>query len=68
LKSLQYFDVRIICCTPEGNAVGTEVSPVKSEVIGSLRQDPVKRKIIVFNKFLPVQIFKYLGGEILYEN
>jgi len=37
-------------------------------MIGSLGQDPVKCKIIVFNKFLPVQIFKYLGGEILYEN
>jgi len=49
--------------------LGIEIQPVKSETNGSLGQHPVKCKIIVYSKFLQhVQIFKYFGGEILYEN
>jgi hypothetical protein len=46
-----------------------EISPEKSETIGSLGQDPVRCKITVYNKFQQqINIFKYLGGKILYEN
>lgn len=45
------------------------MSPVISETNGSLGQHPVGCTIIVYNKFLQqVKIFKYLSGEILYEN
>jgi hypothetical protein len=45
------------------------ISAVKPETIGSLGQDPVGCAIIVCNKFLQqVKYFKYLVGEMLYEN
>ena len=45
-----------------------EISPGKSEVVAFLGQDPVWCEIILDNKCLQVQDFKYLGCEISYEN
>jgi hypothetical protein len=46
-----------------------EISPEKSETMAFLGQDPVRRKIVVDNKFLQqVKNYEYLYCEISHAN
>jgi hypothetical protein len=81
VNTLVFADDQVIIAASENNlqggdftlqniakTVGMEISPEKSETIVFLGKDPARCKIIVNNRCLQVNNFKYLSCEISYEN